>query len=260
MTMPPSSAPRAASLPSWTVPVAGDADAPLRLFIFPFAGGSSVAWRRWMPYLPATWRTEFVVLPGREQRFAEPAFTEMAPLVDAAVAGLAPHLDRPFALYGHSMGAAAAYEVARRLEGMGHAPRHLFLSGRRAPGHPRLTPVIHHLPDEAFKRGLAVLGGTPREVLENDELMTMFLPLLRADFMLSDGYSPLPGSPSSTPATVFGGADDPETDRPALEAWRGAFSGPVRIEVLPGDHFFIAPGAERMIAVMQEALSPSARS
>src|SRR5205823_631917 len=141
--------------------------------------------RPWVDALPATIEVCPVQLPGREGRFGEPAFTRMAPLVDALARALPPHLGRPFAFFGHSMGALVGFELARLLRREhGLEPAHLFVSGCAAPQLRDPGRPLHRLPDAEFRQELRRLGGTPPAVLENDELMGLVLPLLRADFAL----------------------------------------------------------------------------
>lgn len=232
----------------WTERIGGAADAPQRLFVFPFAGGGSVPYRPWGKLFPDTVRVDFVMLPGRESRFRESAYTAMAPLVADLSAALAPELDRPFSFFGHSMGAAIAFELAQRRKVQGlTGPRRLFASGRRAPGWSRLTPVIHHLPDDQFLAALARLGGTPKEVLENRELMELMLPVLRADFTVSDTHAPATAPKLDCPVSVFGGTRDPEADEAALEGWREVTDGPVEIVVHEGGHFFLNAARDDII-------------
>lgn len=237
----------------WFEQLSENADAPIRLFIFPFAGGGSVAWRPWISLFPKNIDVKFVLLPGRERRFGEKPYTSLTDLLTALESEIRPLLDRPYALFGHSMGGAIAYELARRLSSL-RRPEQLFVSGRRSPGRPRRTPRIFHLPDNEFIAALGKLGGTPPEILENKEMMELFLPCLRADFELSDSYEPLPGGTLDCPITVFGGTEDPEAARDDLEGWKDVTNGESEIEVFSGNHFFLSPHRQSIISTIRERL------
>jgi medium-chain acyl-[acyl-carrier-protein] hydrolase len=215
--------------------------ARLRLFCFPYAGGGASVYRSWGDELPAEIDVCPVQLPGREGRIREPAARSMDELVDATAEGLAAELDAgPFALFGHSMGAVAAYELARRRRDAGAPePLHLFASARSAPGTPRLDEPIHDLPPERFRQRLRELDGTPAQVLAHPELMALLEPLLRADFAVNETWEPQPAEPLSCPLTAVGGLGDDHVPRQHLEAWRGATRGAFKLHLLPGDHFFL---------------------
>jgi len=126
----------------------------------------------------------------------EPAFTRLAPLIEALTAALLPHLDKPFAFFGHSLGAIISFEVARRLQAEhGLEPQHLFVSAHRAPQIPELDPPTYNLPEPQFIEELKRLNGTSSEILQNNELMRLMIPLLRADFELVQTYSYEAGPP-----------------------------------------------------------------
>jgi medium-chain acyl-[acyl-carrier-protein] hydrolase len=181
-----------------------------------------------------------VQLPGRETRFREPAFTELAPLVEALAGSLRPYLDRPFAFFGHSMGALLAFELARRLQrDHGPQPVRLVVSGCGAPQTRTSHTAIHALPAAEFREELRRLNGTPAAVLDNDELMDLVLPTLRADFSLCETYAHAAGPPLACPITALGGLGDDTVSRQELDAWREQTTGPFRLRMLPGDHFFL---------------------
>jgi medium-chain acyl-[acyl-carrier-protein] hydrolase len=212
--------------------------AALRLFCFPYAGGSASVYRNWTDFPPEI-EVCPVQLPGRDERFREPAFTRADALCDALVVALAAYLDRPFAVFGHSMGAIIAYEFTRRLRARGLAPRHLFVSGQRAPHIQLRRPQSYELPDPAFKNRLRELSGTPEEVLRDAELMRLLLPRLRSDFELSEAYACADDVPLSCAITVFGGAQDHEVSRADLAAWRHFTTSAFDIAVFPGGHFYL---------------------
>ena len=169
----------------------------------------------------------------------EPPYTEMDQLVRVAGQALAPHLDKPFALFGHSMGALIAFELARHLRReYGTQPVHLFVSGRCSP-QTMSEPFDLQLFDFEFPEILRRNNGTPEEVLENPELMELVLPVLRADVALCKSYVYTPEPPFSFPITAFGGLDDHGVPRSYLEGWREHTTGPFVLRMFPGDHFFL---------------------
>ncbi|HEY1379547.1 MAG TPA: thioesterase domain-containing protein, partial [Gemmataceae bacterium] len=160
--------------------------ASVRLFCFPYAGGGASVFRGWADGLPSAVEVCPVQMPGRETRFREPAFTRLPLLIEALAESLYPHLDRPFAFFGHSLGALVAFELARRLRRDGSPePQHLFVSGSGAPqARDHSGAVIHTRPADEFWQEVGRLNGTPAEVLTDGELRDLLLPTLRADFAL----------------------------------------------------------------------------
>src|SRR5262249_43042969 len=146
--------------------------------------------RSWSDSLPASVEVCPVQLPGRETRFRELPFTQLAPLAEALGRSLRPFFDRPFAFFGHSMGALVAFELARVLvRTAGPQPVPLFASACAAPQVRDCETPIHALPDAAFREELRRLGGTPALVLHNAELVDLLLPTLRADFAVCETYA-----------------------------------------------------------------------
>src|SRR3954453_3800140 len=193
----------------WVVRRAAESSPRLRLFCFPYAGGSAQVFRTWSEALPADVEVCAVQLPGRERRSSETPIRRAALAVEMLASALSRYLDKTFAMFGHSMGAMLAYEVARRLSAeFGCAPDHLFVSGHRAPHLPSRRRPLHHLADDAFIAGVRALNGTPREVFEHPELVELLLPMLRADFELLETYVELPGPRLSCPITALGGNAD----------------------------------------------------
>jgi medium-chain acyl-[acyl-carrier-protein] hydrolase len=235
-----------------------DHEARVRLFCFPFAGGGASVYRRWGATLPASIAVYPIQLPGREERMREPAFTRLEPLCEAMLAVMAPLVDRPFAFFGHSMGAIIAYELARAFQRQGRSPVHLFVSGQRAPHRPLGRPTSYHLPLDVFRQRLRELNGTPEAVLANSEMMELLLPLLRADFELSETYSREMRAPLMCPITAFGGAEDAEISSDDIHAWRAATNSEFAVRQMPGGHFFLQTSAREMVREIGDQLASAA--
>ena len=214
--------------------------ANLRLFCFPYSGAGASIYYPWSDTLPATIEVCPIQLPGRETRLAEPPFTRLPPLVKAAAQALLPHLDKPFAFFGHSLGALVSFELARHLQRQrGPRPVHLFASGHSAPQLPDRDPPIHALPEPEFVARLRHLNGMAKEVLENAELMQLLLPILRADFEICETYVYEAGEPLDCPVSAFGGLRDEYMSREGLEAWRKHTIASFSLRMFPGDHFYL---------------------
>jgi surfactin synthase thioesterase subunit/acyl carrier protein len=215
----------------------------LRLFCFPHAGGSAQVYRLWPAALPVGVQVCAVQPPGRWDRLSEQPFTRIADLVSAAVEGLLPYLVEPFAFFGHSMGAIVAFEMARELRRQ-HLPGpvQLYVSGRRAPKVPYTWsgPPLYELPDAELLEQLASLyQGVPEEVQQEQELLHLMLPALRADVEAYGTYVYVPAPPLACPIAVFGGLEDRTTTAENLEAWRDQTTASVTLAMFPGGHFFI---------------------
>jgi len=215
-------------------------EARVRLFCFAHAGGGSAFFRPWRLALAPEVEVRPVVLPGREGRVHELPYRRVEQLLDPLCAALEPHLDRPYAFFGHSLGAILAYEAARRCSiGPGPGPVALVVSGRRAPRLPNHRPLFCTLPDPEFLAAVGALGGTPPEVLGEPQLVRMVLPALRGDFELNEAYQPLPGPRLRCPVAAYMGADDPEVNRAELLGWHAETSGEFTLRVFSGGHFYL---------------------
>jgi medium-chain acyl-[acyl-carrier-protein] hydrolase len=228
------------SLTDWTIVPRRSADPRVRLLCLPYAGGTASVFRSWADVLPPDVEIHAVQLPGREWRIKEEPFRRIGPLVDALLEVVAPLDDRPLALFGHSLGALISYELALRMRRAGmDEPAHLFVSAHRAPQLEATEPRVHDASDEAFMNSLRALQGTPEELLANEELMALVLPVLRADFEIADTYEHEPGPPLTAPLSAFGGVGDLVTPRERLEPWEELTTGEFKLRMLPGGHFFV---------------------
>jgi medium-chain acyl-[acyl-carrier-protein] hydrolase len=215
-------------------------DAQLRLFCFPYAGGSASMYLKWPYILAPSVEVCLVELPGRGERLREPPLTNMTRLIEGLTGAFSHWLDKPVAFFGHSMGGVISFELAHALRAEGKpTPVHLFLSGCRPPGLPALRDLKYSLPDPQFIDELRRLGGTPPEVLGNAELLSLVLPTLRADFELMERHNSIHTAPLDCGITAMGGLDDPEVTSDDLAHWAEATTANFSIDMYPGDHFFI---------------------
>ncbi|HSW50900.1 MAG TPA: alpha/beta fold hydrolase, partial [Bryobacteraceae bacterium] len=231
-------------------------DVTLRLFCFPAAGGGASAFRNWAEAFPPEVAVCPARLPGRENRLAETPFRRMAPLVDAIGEALLPRMDRRFALFGHSMGAAVAFELVRWLRRRGQSlPVALFVAGARAPRF-RLGHVPPPEPsDEELLKELDRLEGVPANVRQNPDLLRLVLPPLRADTALYRSYVCSEEAPLDLPIRAYGGSGDTNIGREHLEAWARETTGDFALRLFEGGHFFLHTNQAEFLAALSADLT-----
>ncbi|XP_046361146.2 S-acyl fatty acid synthase thioesterase, medium chain-like [Haliotis rufescens] len=214
-----------------------------RLICLPWAGGGSSFYAGWGKLMSENIEVVGVTLPGRESRFNDKCCDDMEEiLTDITNTITSQYMDKPFILWGHSMGSLLAFELACRLKSQtGQEPKKMYLSGISAPHSPMRKKVYidRTQTDQQFIVVMSRLGGTPKEVLENEEMMKIFLPCIRADYTMLDGFTftksdGLP--PLSCPISFFDGEDDSKHD---TEAWRSLTSGQFSLTMMPGGHFYL---------------------
>ncbi|HYI92255.1 MAG TPA: thioesterase domain-containing protein [Bryobacteraceae bacterium] len=246
---------RSVKKPEWFSGL-GDVTADrLTLFCFPYAGGGTMVYRGWREALPNAAMVA-VRLPGRESRLAEPPLETMSSLVGNLAQEILPYLNHPFAFFGHSMGAIAAYELTRWLRSNGHnLPQALHVSAARAPQY-RLNHTPGPEPDEhTFLEELRRLEGMPRDVLDNPELMRVALPALRADASLYRQYVYYHDVPLSIPIHAYGGISDPMIRREHLDRWREQTTAAFSLQQFEGGHFYIQSSQDKLLQKLRRNLS-----
>ncbi|WP_082930930.1 thioesterase domain-containing protein [Micromonospora sp. NBRC 110037] len=239
---------------NWFVSAGSRPEAPVRLFCLPYAGAGASAFRRWASEFGESVDVTPVQLPGRENRITEDPRFSVAEVADA----IASRADRPYAIYGHSMGGRLGFDVVRELRRTGRPlPLRLYVGGARAP-HVR-TPGpfdgLSRASDDELLRRLGEGGGLPAELLDHPELVELLLPLLRADFGRVDDYRHVPGEPLPVPIVAFAGRTDRAVTRDQNAAWAEHTAAGFTLHELDGGHFFLHDRLPELAALIRADLT-----
>ncbi|NOU15978.1 MAG: thioesterase [Bacteroidales bacterium] len=235
----------------------------MKLFCFPYAGGSSVVFNNWKSYLRYDIELRAIELAGRGKRIMEAHYTDLNDAVNDVFSLIISEIrgGDSYAFFGHSMGAKIVYELTQRImEKRLPGPKHIFFSGRGAPNISRFDEKAYHkLPDEEFKKEILKLGGTPKEFFEHPELVDVFLPLLKNDFRLAHEETPIKEiNPFPCDITVFMGKDEDLTPE-QVDGWKNNTSGICTIHYFNGGHFFINEKAEEVIKRINSTLQQTSK-
>lgn len=212
-------------------------DAPL-LVVLPHAGGSASHYRALSGALSGRVEVLAVQYPGRQDRYRERPIADLRTLANRVAAALEPMAGRRLALFGHSMGALVAFETARLLEAEGRPVQALFASARRAPAR-QSGERVDHLDDTELLARIGALGGTDEQLLREEELLRMYLPVLRADYRAVETYACEPGAAIGAPITGLAGDTDPGVSRGDVAAWNEHTTDCFDLRVFPGGHFYL---------------------
>ncbi|MDQ1025091.1 surfactin synthase thioesterase subunit [Streptomyces umbrinus] len=229
------------------------ADAAIQLICLPHAGGSAPFYRPVAQALIPRVETLAVQYPGRQDRRHEPMIDDLGVLADRVTEAVTAVVDRPFALFGHSMGATLAFEVATRLERQQLFPLRVFASGRRAPSRHR-NERVHQRDDDGMVSELRALSGTDQQIFGDEELLRMVLPAIRNDYRAAETYQYTPGAPLRSPITALIGDSDPKANHEEVEAWRSHTDGEFELHTYPGGHFYLLDHAADVLRVIDERL------
>jgi medium-chain acyl-[acyl-carrier-protein] hydrolase len=211
------------------------------LVCVPFAGGNPEVFGAWVDYLAEDVELVAVRLPGHGSRIRELPFANWDDLISDTCDALACYVSRPHALYGHCFGGRLAYEVAQRNAalGIGRLLRRLFVSSCRSPDASQPRPYVHELPDREFCSALAQTGAAPLEVLRNEALMRILLPVVHAEIRLAELWGGHGTCPISAPITAIRGREDTSPEGQRMVGWSAFTTGGYEFAEVQGGHFFL---------------------
>ncbi|MFJ8587855.1 thioesterase II family protein [Streptomyces sp. NPDC093595] len=226
-----------------------------RLICFPHAGGSANFYFQFARgFAGQGLDVHGVQYPGRQDRRHEPFRDSIEELADEIGELMGAWKDLPVVLLGNSMGALVAFEVARRMEATGNPPLSLFACGRVAPTL-RKDEQTHLKGKDAFLKEMSLLGGMGNELLQDEEILDLILPPMRADYRMAETYCAAPGTQVSVPVHVHIGRTDPKVNEPEAAQWRLSTTGEFSLDTHEGGHFFFTENGDRLT----DAVSSSVR-
>jgi medium-chain acyl-[acyl-carrier-protein] hydrolase len=232
----------------------------MRLFCFHYGGGSASIFKKWAQDLIPETELVAIQLPGREERFNEALLDNINDITNNLFLNF-DYIDKPFIFFGHSIGALIAFEFARILRVKSQIqPEHLIVSGTKAPQTPLKKAPIHNLSEIQFIQELRKYNGIPNYILQDKEIMSIFMPIIRADFKVSEIYSYHHQPPMDFPITALGGSHDDTFDNNDLELWKEQTKIYFKQYTLEGDHFFINSSYPEVIKIVNQILYDKIRA
>ncbi|GAA3580597.1 alpha/beta fold hydrolase [Amycolatopsis ultiminotia] len=229
-------------------------DAAVRLVCLPHAGGSASFFHPLAKAVAPAADVVAVQYPGRQDRLAEQPLNSVEEIADGVTQALLPWLDLPVVLFGHSMGATIAYEVALRLEARGTRPRAVLVSGRRAPSR-HVEKTVHLRDDDGLLAELERLDGTDVRVLQNSEMRDLILPALRADYTAVETYREDGSGPLTAPIHAHTGTEDPDAPVHDVQAWAAHTTGEFTLDTYPGGHFYLTDQIAELAAAVRRQIA-----
>lgn len=230
----------------------------MKLLCLPYSGSSANIYLKWRSLFDEPIEVIPVEYPGRGKRFAEDIADNMAQLVDSLYSSIKNEVGMSdYAVFGHSLGGLAAYELVRKLIDEGHqAPMHLFVSGCNAPHIKDRDELLYKKSDEEFFEHILSLGGMDQEVLSNQELLDIFLPIIKADYKIYETYVTKPelAIPLTVDITAFTGDFDHMVTYENIKEWERYTQGIVTVDIFNGGHFFIHNHTEKLISTINQTL------
>jgi medium-chain acyl-[acyl-carrier-protein] hydrolase len=231
--------------------------AAVRLCCFPFAGGNAAAFAEWPQGLPAHVEVRALQVPGRADRLRESPIASLPQLLPILLDALMQLPPLPMVFFGHSNGALIAFELARALRAdHPDSVHHLILSGKPAPHCLRRGKPRHALPLEELIEELVRFGGTPRELLEDREFMAQMLPMLRADFALSETHPFTCPTPVAIPTSLWCGRADESVTADEVWQWQRYVVPKATRREFDGGHFYIQSDRGAVLSALSVLLSP----
>ncbi len=224
----------------WFTTLKPNPNARLRLICLPYAGGSAGVFSSLADGLTEDIELVALQLPGRGVRLMETPYDSLPDLVQDLMSPMSTLTTKPYVLFGHSFGSRLGFEVMRKMGELNiDRPVHFIASGCKA-AHIRSTDnPIHMLPETQFLAKLSDYGGTHKEIMANAELLSMLLPMLRADFKMAETHKAEIQTPFSCSVSVFGGINDAGVSEATLLEWQVHFIKQIELTLFNGGHFFL---------------------
>lgn len=230
----------------------------IKLFCLPYAGGTSMYYMKWKQYLCSNIEVYPLEMAGRGKRFGSNLFENMYDVVKDLFSILAKELDKlddfEYAFFGHSMGTVIIYELMKKIKQYNYKePIHIFMSGRVPPSFQE-KKIIHNLSYDEFKREISNLGGVPDDIINNNDVFDIFLPILRADYKIIETYKFSKSPKWNFDISVLNGRNDPEVEDYYISKWDMYTNKKCNFYLFDGGHFFINENTAEVVEKINNIL------
>ncbi|MBX4266071.1 thioesterase II family protein [Clostridium estertheticum] len=229
----------------------------MRLFCLPYAGGSEIIYYKWKNYLHPSIQLVPIQLKGRGKRFSESFYESLEEAVDDIFENIKDKIvDDDYAIYGHSMGSLLAYELYYKISEFNlRKPKHIFFSGYEAPSMIKKTESTYTFPDYDFMKKVMELGGIPEELINNQEVLQIFLPIIRSDFKIVETYNYKKREEKILcDVSILNGKHD-SIDLEGILAWKNHVCRGFKVYTFNGNHFFINSNVENVTSIINATLN-----
>lgn len=228
-------------------------DGKLNLICFPYAGGSPTIFKDWDECFGGRYNIVAATLPGRGNRIGQRPFENWADLLDDLSVQLEPRLAEPHVLFGHSFGGRIAFELVQQTLRTS-STKAVIISGCRSPQYRQNQPLMHLMSKADFKQAIKVMNGTPKAILENNDIMNLMLPAVRADMMLSETWRDFHASKITPPIHVILGRDDPIECKASTAGWSAYTDTGCFLHEVSGGHFNLDEDPKAFTSVVEKIL------
>lgn len=238
---------------SWYLEYKKNPSATIRLFCFHHSGGGASAYYPWVEHLSPKIEMIAIQLPGRENRFTEPLNNNLEDIVAQLSEGFAIYNDKPFFVFGHSLGALISFEFVKSIHKLYSLyPHHMIVSATKAPHLPFRMKHFSKLDNKALKEELRVYNGIDERILNNDELLDLFLPIIKSDFSISENYNFLESKPIPCDILALSGDEDQTVTPEEILAWAKYTERKFQHISFPGKHFFIKDHQKKILEIINQ--------
>ena len=237
----------------WFLTFKQNSCAKTRIFCFHHSGGGASAYFPWVKQLSSSLELVAIQLPGREDRFSETLVNNIDDIVSSLNTNFLRYMDKPFFIFGHSLGALLGFEFAKSVQQKYNiTPQHIIVSATKAPHLPLRRKNLSQLDLINLKEELTLYNGIDKDILNNEELFNLFIPIFRNDFLLYEKYKCLDLSPLFCDMTTLSGTFDQSVKEEEILAWEKYTQGQFKHISFPGDHFFVKQFQKEIVEIINQ--------
>lgn len=241
---------------NWYLKYENKPHAPIRLFCFHHSGGGASVYHPWLKLLSPNIEMIAIQLPGRESRFTEPLTNNLNEIVEKLTEHFNFYKGKPYIIFGHSLGGLLAYEFTKSIQRhYSLLPNQLIISATKAPHLPFRMKHLSKLDSKALKEELKVYNGIDEHLLSNDELLELFLPIIKSDFSISETYNYTHSNPLSCDILAISGTEDKTVNENEVQAWSKHTEGKFEHTSIAGGHFFIKEHQKEILELINQNIN-----